>query len=415
MQGNPTLVEVMSYLPVANGVDKLVLNSQSTADLEKAIAKSHQENLKYAKKIAFLFRGNNDYDTCKNIWNFIKKYIPYSIEPVTNQNTKSLPRMLDDARKGIGSDCKMYSVLSGVLLNTLGIKFKYKLTGYSVNHPQHIYCVTDKYIIDGVLPYFNYEKKPIKYQKHMALYNLSGIDDDMEDIGKIKLPKFPKRSEIKDKLKNLAQGYVRAAKVVGAAVPRNAFLLIVSVNARGLATKLDKLRSKDAEKLKKTWVNLFGGDIDNLNAAINKGITKKPLFGQKKMSGVDGIGAVDILAALATAAPIILKMMELFKQSGINVEDVPVEEIPPPPPGTGYDKSPEGENVPERPYTASEQEKVANAMVNKATGESDAQAPESGTPPPADKPEADKKKMNTMLLVGAGAVALYLFTRKKGK
>ena len=52
MQGNPTLVEVMSYLPPAIGSDRLILERQNTNDLAKAIAKSHYENLKFAKKIA---------------------------------------------------------------------------------------------------------------------------------------------------------------------------------------------------------------------------------------------------------------------------------------------------------------------------------------------------------------------------
>lgn len=411
MQGNPTLVEVMSYLPASVGSDKLVMDSQSTTDLEKAIARSHADNLKYAKSIAFLFRGENDYETCKNIWNFIKKYIPYSVEPVTKQATKTIPRMLDDARKGIGSDCKMYSVLTGVLLQTLGIKFKYRLTGYSVNYPQHIYCVTDKFIIDGVLPYFNYEKKPYKYIKNMALYNLSGFDDDMDTIGRAKI-KLPSRQEIKDKIKKAAGKVVEKAKVVGAALPRNAFLLIVTVNARGLASKLAKLDQKNPSKLIDIWVNKFGGNIDNLRASIRAGATRKPFLGGK-VSGMDSIGfdPATVTAAIATATPIILALVKAIKESGISTEDVPTGDLPIPDPGTGYDKSPQGENIPERPYTPEEKEKVTNAIVKNATGET-APGPDGGTPP-SDAPTPEKSKTNTMLLVGAGALVLFMLMKKK--
>jgi hypothetical protein len=416
MQGNPTLVEVLSYMPKAVGSDKLLLDNQNTRDLEKAIAKSHTDNLKYAKMIAFLFRGDSEYDTCKNIWNFLKKYVPYSVEPVTKQCTKTLPRMLEDARNGIGSDCKMYSVFSGTLLQTLGIPFNYRLTGYSVNYPQHIYCVTDKYIIDAVLNYFNYEKKPYKFKKDMALYNLSGFPEN-DEIGRIK---FPNRQQIKDKLKGLAQNAVKGAKVVGAAIPRNAFLLLVTFNARALASKLAKLDAQNPAKLVDIWVNKFGGNIDNLRASIRTGATKKPFLGGK-VSGIDAIGfdPATITTAIATATPIIVAIKKALQDIGVKSEEVAEGELQMPPTGTGYDKSPEGENTPEREYTPTEKEKVVAALVNKASGESapqSAQAPESGTPPPADAPTEEKKKsMNTMLLVGAGVVGLYLLTRKKGR
>lgn len=417
MKGNPTLVEVMSYMPKAVGNDQLLLDSQNTADLEKAIAKSHRDNLYYAKMIAFLFRGESDYDTCKNIWNFLKKYVPYSVEPVTRQCTKTLPRMMEDARNGIGSDCKMYSVFTGTILQTLGIPFRYRLTGYSVNYPQHIYCVTNKYMIDGVLNYFNYEKKPYKFKKDMALYNLSGIDDDMEDIGK-----FPSRKELRDKLKKVADKTLKGAKVVGAALPRNAFLLLISFNARALASKLAKLDSSNPSKLENLWVKKFGGNMDNLRAAIRTGAKKKPFLGGK-VSGMDSVGSVAaITSAIATATPIIMAVLKAMKDTGIPTADVPTDGFEIPPAGTGYDKSPEGENVPEREYTPEEKKKVADAIVKNATGEtapqstdSGASEPESSGPAPANAPEGKKMNMNTMLLIGGGAIALFLLTRKKGR
>lgn len=386
MKGNPTLVEVMSYLPQAIGSETLLLERQNTTDLAKAIAESHQENLKYAKKIAFLFRGDDDFETCKNIYNFIKKYIPYDIEPGERQCTKTIPRILDDARNGIGSDCKMYSVFTGTILKCLNIPFKYRLAGYQTNYPQHIYCVTDRCVIDAVLPYFNHEKKPYKYQKDMALYNLAGVDQ----IGKTKAGK--KIDAKFQKVKEKAKEVLNKSKVVAAAVPRNAFLLILEVNARGIATGLKKLISKNPGKVENFWKQ-WGGDFSALKNVVEKGASKKPLFGSK-VSGVDQIGMdpATITAALATAAPIIIAIVKAMKSEGIPDADIPpISDVPPPPSGTGYDtQMPSGE----RSYSESEKEKVSDKMAQKAAGE-----PKQET----------GGGINQLLLFGVGAAVLLMF------
>jgi hypothetical protein len=303
----------------------------------------------------------------------------------------------------------MYSVLTGCILKSLGIPFKYRLTGWvSSKYPQHIYCVTDNYIIDGVLPFFNYEKNNYKYKKDMALYNLSGVDQ----IGKVRKFKFPTKKELKDKVKNLAKGALDKAKVVGAAIPRNAFLLLINANARGIATKLSKLDKKSPDKLINLWEKKFGGKIANLRAAIRNGEKRKPFLGGK-MSGDDeslGFDPASITAALATAAPIILAVLKAMKGDGISTEDVPTGDIPPPDEGTGYDKSPSGENNPERDYTEKEKEQISDKMANKATGDD---KPVDDKPAPADDKPSDDKKDNKMLYIGAAAlIGLYLFTKK---
>lgn len=428
MRGNPTLVEVMSYMPPAMGSDKLLLERQNTNDLAKAIAQSHQDNLKYAKKIAFLFRGDDDQETARNIFNFIKKYIPYTIEPGERQCTKTLPRMLDDARNGIGSDCKMYSVFTGTILQCLKIPFKYRLTGYSTPYPQHIYCVTDKYTIDAVLPYFNYEKQPTKYKKDMALYNLSGVDEigkwrPKTPIGK-KLRKVTDKLQqagegLKDAVKGAAKGYVKGMKMVGAAVPRQAFLGLVSLNVRAFANRLDKLRKKNPDALVKVWEKMFAGKMSALNAAIEDGIKKKPLLGKpKKMNGVDQIGydqigIVDPFTAAAglisAASPIIIAVVNAMKSNGIPDSDFPPLDDLPPTDDTVVDKSPEGENTPLQPISEEKADQVAEKI---ADAETKGMTP-GVSPAPSESTPSTGSKINPMLLVGGAAVLLFLLTKKK--
>ena len=407
MQGNPTLVEVLSYLPKSNGMDKLLMTHQNTDDLAKAIAKSHHSNLKYAKEIAFLFKGSDDVESCKNIFNFIKKYVPYSIEPAEKQCIKTLPRMLDDARKKIGSDCKMYSVLIGTILKSLNIPFKYRLAGYTTDYPQHIYCVNDMCTIDAVLPFFNNEKKPYKYKQDMALYNLSGIDQ----IGGKKLKWEPKTKfgknlkektdkiqqkgeELKKELKKDLKKGLDAVKMVGLAIPRNAFLLLVKLNVRGLATRLKKLQEINPADLEDTWVKKLGGDIAFLNQEIKVGSAKKPFLGSK-VSGVDQIGVAgeEVVAILAAAAPILAMIIPLLKKNSVPESDLPPMNFPPPEGDKVYDpKAPEGQ--PDRPLTEAEKDKIADGIVKQEFGD-------------------EKKPINPMILIGGAAVVLFLLTKKK--
>jgi hypothetical protein len=402
MQGNPTLVEVLSYLPKSNGMDKLLMDHQNTDDLAKAIAKSHHSNLKYAKEIAFLFKGKDDFESCKNIFNFIKKYIPYSIEPGEKQCIKTLPRMLDDARKKIGSDCKMYSVLTGTILKSLNIPFKYRLAGYTTDYPQHIYCVNDMCTIDAVLPFFNNEKKPYKYKQDMALYNLSGVDQigrykDWEP--KTKFGKFLKneidaatygKDEVKEKLKSSLD----KVKVLGLAIPRNAFLILVQFNVRGLATRLQRLQAKNPADLEKLWVKQLGGDIAFLNQAIKEGSAKKPFLGSR-INGVDqiGVAAEGGVAAIITAStPVLLAVLAILTQNKTPDNDLPPFDVPPPNGDEVYDPNLPGGG--DRELTDEEKDKLADGIIKKEFGD-------------------DKKTINPMILVGGAAIALYFLTKKK--
>ena len=301
----PTFDKIYDLLPLPQMFDKKIKQTQTTNDLILAIKESHKENLKFGKIIAPYFKGETDYQTGKNIFDFLKFYIPYYIEPAEKQTTRTLPRMLHDAAGGYGSDCKHYSIFTGVILQALKIPFKYRLAGYNTTYPQHIYCVIKKenIIVDAVLPYYNTEKKPLNY-KDMSLYQMSGIDN-AEINGKFK-----------DKLKKITGG----VKTVGLAIPRGAMLALIDLNVKSFATKLAKLYdAKGDDGLK--WWHQFGGDVKILKKNIDKGKVRKPLFGIAGTQEAEQIGFA-IPAALASAAPIILKIIDTLKKAGINPEEL---------------------------------------------------------------------------------------------
>tara|TARA_R110000868_G_scaffold411573_1_gene705441 strand:- start:4322 stop:5542 length:1221 start_codon:yes stop_codon:yes gene_type:complete len=294
--------QVFNSLPSAKNIAVKVKQNQSTQDLIDSIKEAHQDNKKYANKIAHYFKGSNDYQTGKNIWQFLKNYVPYKIEPSDTQTSKTLPRILDDATKGIGSDCKHYSTFAGSILNSLNIPFIYRMAGYQSTTPQHIYCVIKNGAkdipLDAVLPYYDYEKKNLK-QIDMSLYNLSGVVDS--DMG-----------GFKDRFKKIKDGI----KTVGLAVPRLAFLGLLELNVHKFATKLAELYKNKGDAGLKFWTD-FGGDLDKFKKVIADGAKKKG-FGDtdEKIMGV----AIETL--IASAIPIIMKVVKALKEAGIKTEDL---------------------------------------------------------------------------------------------
>jgi hypothetical protein len=161
-----------------------------------------------------------------------------------------------------------------------------------------------------------------------------------EEIGKISLKKIVKKLDPRKAFK--------AAKAVTFFPVRKAFLLLVTLNVRGLAKRLSKLSSGAKKNF---WENKFGGKLSVLEGAIKRGLKKRPLFGaSKSVKNIKGIGYVvdnsniygaEILTAgagaaaaattaaanpagaasigtiLAAAAPILAIISKLFKKEGI--------------------------------------------------------------------------------------------------
>lgn len=162
--------------------------------------------------------------------------------------------------------------------------------------------------------------------------SIQGIN---EDIGKLSLKKLVKKAG--KALKKISPKQIfRGLKTVGLVVPRKAFLALVSVNARGLATRLSKLRSDDLRKL---WVDRLGGKMSVIEAAIRRGQKKRPLIGAgRRVKAIKGIGyiiddssigaeggggaaaggkSIDIGALISAAGPIIQIVISLLNKLGV--------------------------------------------------------------------------------------------------
>lgn len=295
---NPSFL--LNKLPKYNGTKYLIKKNQDVEDIIKAIIEAHQKHREEYKKIALYFLGRNNEETGRNIWNFLKKNIPYQEEPETEQTIKSPTAIIITGMYNLGrNDCKNYSLFTaGILqgLNDLGhkIPYSFRFASYSSysKTPGHVFVVinpgTKKEIwIDAVLNKFNY-KKPYTYSKDKKMmYSINGTSST---IGKPKL-----------------------ILKIALSPARNSFLALVGLNFLGLAKKLRMADTKAPAKLKIWWEKL-GGRYQTLLNNIKKGEKKKRLLGIETM----GAEPVTLATLIASASAIIASIGKFLKENGID-------------------------------------------------------------------------------------------------
>jgi hypothetical protein len=248
-----------------------------------------------------------------------------------------------------------------------------------------------------------------------------------EEIGKLSLKKLRKGLK-KISIKNIVKG----AKAVGLVAPRKAFLLLVTLNVRGLAKRMSKLSDAD---LKKLWEDRFAGKLSVLKGAIKRGLRKNPLFGaSKKVRSIKGVGAVidetigaepastvSLTTIIAAASPILIAVIALLKKKG--VPTVPENAAAPGETGDFADAQadaaagkPKLEQwiekavdvaqatgiIPEKPQSLEE------AKVSQAVPGDDLEAD-----PAEGRPAGPRFALSPVILVGGAAAAYFLLNRKK--
>ena len=271
--------------PRFEGIDVVYKSKADNKDirnlLEKLVPKAKAQMIEFSKQ----FKGRNDKETCKKIFNFLKTltFVADGEEQVIK-----LPSAL--LKKRIG-DCKSFSLLTASILENLKIPYTFVYASYNSNPiPQHVYVTTQGgCIIDAVYGKFNEEKKPkYKYTKNMNVRYLSGLDCDDCLMGKTK-PKKPKS----DKGKKI----VRSGKTLLLSSGRALFLVLIKKNFDGIATKLSKMNTNSVQGF---W-NKVGGNKTTLMKTIKIGASKpakklgflakiKKIIGNKK---INGIGQID--------------------------------------------------------------------------------------------------------------------------
>ena len=180
---------LLQHLPKFNNNEYLITDEQTIGDIKKNILRVHEKYARHYDNIYNFFIGKTYYETCKNIFDFVKQNVSYCIEPGEAQILRS-PAAILNAPKGV--DCKCYALFCNGVLDAWrrnenrDFDVYFRFAGYNNNNIEHVFSLfkssTGKNIfwIDPVLPTFdNRNKKPTVIQDKkidMALYEVNGIN-----------------------------------------------------------------------------------------------------------------------------------------------------------------------------------------------------------------------------------------------
>ena len=281
-----------------------VKRNATNDELQKAIEAAIPQSVEQTKQIALRYKGADEQQTCKKIYDYLKNTVSYKADGEDQQ--VRLPSALMRTLQG---DCKSYSVFTSAILTNLGIPHKLAYASYNPNDPTptHIYVITDRgCIIDAVYGKFNAEKKPsYKKTKPMKISYIAGVKSRRKignccntgyaGIGATESAiDWAKRNGVIPYQNTiwLSANSPIYRKFVASQNPisdvgRLIYREIIKKNGGGIATVLNKMmvasRSErqgqaNWEKMRKIEINYLenGGNPNELYSIISEGATKTP-------------------------------------------------------------------------------------------------------------------------------------------
>jgi hypothetical protein len=347
-----------------------VKNNGKTEDIIQALVHAVPGAITQVKnanlpEIIGLTGGNCTEDAIRT-GKWIRQNVKYKADGFPEQNIQFPSSLLRDPFTG---DCKSFSLLYLSIMAAAGYDGGLRFASYQPSGQfTHVYnfflCNGQKKAFDACLK--NLKESPRHTNlKDMKINYIAGVPVVIEEADEITRPvrkiegingavmyeyldtgeqisgaDFEAITGLRDRLnkawkkvktkvgKDLNKVW-KGLKKIGLAIPRSAALGAIELNFRAIASQLfrtQKKGKKAEDKLKEAW-NRMGGDYGKLNAAINRGRKRKPLFGGGK--AIKGVGAVDpasIAAIAAAATPILVVLFKAIKGSGVKPE---AGEVPP--------------------------------------------------------------------------------------
>jgi len=342
---------------------KTAVNNAKTHDIIYSLCMAAPAAIKQAKQFnlpeVIGLSGANLQDDAVLTGRWIRNNVKYKIDTFENQNIQ-LPSSL--LKTGTG-DCKSFSLLFLAIMEAAGYNCGFRFAAYRGNNFTHVYNFfvnkNNIYTFDSCIKDLKEVKSYTKI-KDMRVNYLAGtpmlIDETtgmkrmptarelMQDdrilsingIGKKRKPLFGGVKKFFNKLK--PGGGFKPVKTIGLAPARGSFLVLVNLNFRGLAKKLNKLKLKNATKYAEFWTKL-GGDVSKLDQAVNKGKNKKAFagggikgIGEDAAAAPEGANVGEIMKIVSQALPIaggiIAALKKLFQKEKIedDAEDTPIDE-----------------------------------------------------------------------------------------
>jgi len=224
---------VLQKLAPYTNFKKVLIEDQNTGDIIQGILDNHDNYQSEYDKISEMFIDDNEVETAKNVFEFLKDNVPYYVEPIEKQTLRS-PSAIISIKQG--ADCKSYaSFINGIMssLNRKGIfkvplAYRFASYRYDTREPQHVFAVLypgtkNEVWVDPVLNKFDQRKEPvfIKDKKiKMALIAMSGTSTQ----GTATLQEM---ENYRDKLVSLKNKYLNSGFITPGSQEENQYIMAI--------------------------------------------------------------------------------------------------------------------------------------------------------------------------------------------
>ena len=224
---------VLQKLAPFTNFKKVLIEDQSTGDIIQGILDNHNNYESQYDKISEMFIDDNEVETAKNVFKFLKDNVPYYVEPIEKQTLRS-PSAIISIKEG--ADCKSYaSFINGIMssLNRKGIfkvplAYRFASYRYDTREPQHVFAVLypgtkNEVWVDPVLNKFDQRKEPvfIKDKKiKMALIAMSGTTNNSTAT-------LQEMQNYRDKLVSLKNKYLNSGFITPGSQEENQYIMAI--------------------------------------------------------------------------------------------------------------------------------------------------------------------------------------------
>ena len=330
---------------INNGQTTTVKRNANTQDIIQALIDAVPEAVRQFQQVPTTIKTGNVLKDATAACMYVRDQVQYKADSFNFQDIQMPGRMFYGTKK---ADCKSFSLAALANLLSKGYNGGFRFASYRPNKvPTHVYI----YILDKSGNKFTFdpciknlkESNKATYILDMDVRYLSEPFVEITGRAERQARRQQRREERRerreerreDRQERRASGdKPKAVAKVALAPSRGAFLGLVALNFRGLATRLNKAIGKDSKGVQTFW-NKLGGDFSKLTKAVNNAKDKKPLFGSKGVNGLsfsddfisemqgDFIGvepATTAATAAATASPILLALKKFLEK--LKIEDV---------------------------------------------------------------------------------------------
>jgi len=276
---------VLQKLEPFNNFKKVLIEDQNTSDIIQGILDNHDNYQSQYDKISDLFIDDNEVETAKNVFKFLKDNVPYYVEPIEKQTLRS-PSAIISIKEG--ADCKSYSsFINGIMssLNRKGIfkvplAYRFASYRYDTKEPQHVFAVLypgtkNEVWVDPVLNKFDQRKEPvfIKDKKiKMALIAMSGTTNHV-------MASLQDMQNYRDKLVSLKNKYLNSGVITPGSQEENQYIMAIDKVTKAIQFAsisgvpningmFDGEVSSDGGGI--DWGNIFGKLVDTGASLIQK-------------------------------------------------------------------------------------------------------------------------------------------------